>query len=55
VMVGDRHHDVDGARAHGLRAIGVTWGFGDREELDGAGVWRLADTAEEIERLVLDR
>ncbi|HEX6390607.1 MAG TPA: HAD hydrolase-like protein, partial [Solirubrobacteraceae bacterium] len=35
-MVGDRHHDIDGARAHGIRAIGVTWGFGTREELAGA-------------------
>lgn len=53
VMVGDRHHDIDGARAHGLRAIGVTWGFGDRTELNDAGVWRLVDTADEIERVVL--
>jgi phosphoglycolate phosphatase len=36
VMVGDRHHDIDGAHANGLRAIGVTWGFGTREELAGA-------------------
>ena len=35
-MVGDRVYDIDAAHAHGLRAIGVTWGFGDREELAGA-------------------
>jgi phosphoglycolate phosphatase len=33
VMVGDRHFDMQGARANGVRAIGVTWGFGSREEL----------------------
>ena len=38
VVVGDRHFDVDAAQACGLRAIGVTWGVGDRDELVGADV-----------------
>jgi phosphoglycolate phosphatase-like HAD superfamily hydrolase len=38
VMVGDRHHDIEGAHANGLRTIGVTWGFGAREELGDADV-----------------
>jgi phosphoglycolate phosphatase len=37
VMVGDRLHDVEGAHAHGLPAIGVLWGIGDADELLGAG------------------
>jgi phosphoglycolate phosphatase len=36
VMVGDRHHDIDGAHAHGLRAIGAAWGFGGEDELRAA-------------------
>lgn len=36
-MVGDRHHDVDAGRAHGLLTIGVTWGIGDAAELGEAG------------------
>jgi phosphoglycolate phosphatase len=36
-MVGDRSHDVVGARANGLRAIGVLWGYGSRDELTAAG------------------
>ena len=36
-MVGDRHVDMEAARAHGLRAVGVTWGFGTEEELRAAG------------------
>lgn len=32
VMVGDRRHDVEGARANGLRVIGVSWGYGSAEE-----------------------
>ena len=37
VMVGDRSHDMIGARANGLRAVGVLWGYGSREELQAAG------------------
>ncbi|HEX4904264.1 MAG TPA: HAD hydrolase-like protein [Acidimicrobiales bacterium] len=36
VMVGDRHHDVDAGRAHGLTTVGVLWGMGDATELAGA-------------------
>jgi phosphoglycolate phosphatase len=42
VMVGDRHHDVFGARANGVASIGVLWGYGDREELHQAD--HLVDT-----------
>ena len=37
VMVGDRRYDVDGAGAHGVATIGVTWGTGTRAELEAAG------------------
>jgi phosphoglycolate phosphatase len=37
VMVGDRSHDVHGAHANDLRAIGVLWGYGNRTELEEAG------------------
>lgn len=43
VMVGDRHHDVRGACANGVAALGVTWGYGSREELRGAGARWLCD------------
>lgn len=33
VMVGDRHHDVDGAAAHGVPTIGVAWGYAEPGEL----------------------
>jgi phosphoglycolate phosphatase len=36
VMVGDRHHDVDGAGEYGIPTIGVTWGYAEPGELDGA-------------------
>jgi phosphoglycolate phosphatase len=36
VMVGDRHHDVDGAAEHGIPTIGVAWGYAEPGELHGA-------------------
>ena len=33
VMVGDRRHDVVGARANGIVAVGALWGFGSPKEL----------------------
>lgn len=38
LMVGDRRHDAEGARANGVPTVGVLWGYGDREELQAAGV-----------------
>lgn len=35
-MIGDRHMDIEGAKAHGMRSIGVLWGFGSRDELHRA-------------------
>ncbi len=37
VMVGDRKHDVIGAKEVGIDSIGVLYGYGDREELSQAG------------------
>ena len=36
VMVGDTKGDVDAGRANGLYTVGVTWGYGSREELVNA-------------------
>lgn len=36
VMIGDRIHDLEGARANGIPAIIVTWGYGDGEAVPGA-------------------
>lgn len=48
VMVGDRKHDVMGAKENGLESIGVLYGYGDREELSQAGADHLAETVEDI-------
>jgi phosphoglycolate phosphatase len=43
VMVGDRDHDVEGARVNGIPCVGVTWGFGSAAELTEAGAVALVD------------
>ena len=37
VMIGDREHDVLGAREHGLRCLGAAWGYALPGELEHAG------------------
>ena len=52
IMVGDRHHDIDGARINGISSVGVLYGFGDRKELETAGAdFIAADNDERFERL----
>ena len=55
VMVGDRRHDVEGARAGGLGCIGVLYGYGDRDELERAGAERVVADLGELERAIRER
>ena len=48
VMVGDTKYDVLGARVHGIPAIGVSWGYGNVEEMKDAGAVSIADSMEEL-------
>ncbi len=47
-MIGDRRMDIDGARHHGMRNIGVLWGFGGEAELREAGALHLAGHPREL-------
>jgi phosphoglycolate phosphatase len=53
VMVGDREHDVIGARAHDLDAIGVTYGYGSLAELRAAGASAVAESVAELGSLLV--
>lgn len=54
IMVGDREHDVVGAKENGLSTIGVTFGYGSRLELLSAGAIEVADSPEELCKLLLE-
>ena len=54
VMVGDRSSDVVGAHKNNLKAIGVTYGFGDKDELDGAKSDWIVNKPLEIAKLALE-
>lgn len=53
LMVGDREYDVYGAAAAGVECMGVLYGFGDREELEGAGAAYIAGTVADINKIIL--
>lgn len=51
-MIGDRRMDIEGARHHGMRNIGVLWGFGGEAELREAGALHLAAAPRELPTLL---
>ena len=53
VMVGDRFHDIDGAKANGIRSAGVLYGFGNRTELENAGADFIAGDTNKLYRILL--
>jgi phosphoglycolate phosphatase len=52
VMIGDTSFDMAMARAAGVTAIGVAWGYHAREELIAAGADYIADHPSDIAQLV---
>ena len=52
VMVGDRYFDIEGAVEDGIDSIGVLYGYGDRQELTDAGSTWLAESPEEVIRII---
>lgn len=53
VMVGDREHDIIGGKENGLPGIGVTFGYGSREELLEAGAVAIADSPLQLTKILL--
>lgn len=52
IMVGDRKHDVEGAKKTGLSVVGVLYGYGSKEELQDAGADYLCETPSEVAELL---
>ena len=53
VMIGDRKHDIIGARENNLETIAVLYGFGNREELETAGAKFIVETVENLRKILL--
>lgn len=54
LMVGDRLHDIVGARMNGMDSVGVLFGFGGREELENAGADHIVKEPMEILSIALE-
>lgn len=52
VMVGDREHDIIGAKENSLKSIGVLYGYGDENELKTAGADHIVSTPFDILKLI---
>ncbi len=52
VMIGDREHDVIGAKKQGVLNVGVTYGYGSREELEHADADYVVDSVYELQDII---
>ena len=52
LMVGDTEFDVTGAAAHGIKTIGVSWGYGKVSAMEQAGAYAIAHTMEELDNFI---
>ena len=48
LMVGDREHDIIGARQNACGAMGVTYGYGSEDELRSAGADHICHSPQEV-------
>ena len=53
VLIGDRHFDIDGAKACSVSSVGVLYGYGDREEFLLAGADAVVGTVDDLRSLLL--
>lgn len=54
IMVGDRKYDVVGSREFGIDCVGVTFGYGSREELEEVNAAYIVETVKDLEELLLN-
>ncbi len=54
IAVGDKFYDVDGARANGVKSIGVLWGYGSKFELIECSADFIAEKPGDVEAVALD-
>lgn len=54
IMIGDREQDISGAKMFSLESIGVRYGFAEENELEDAGATYIADTPNDILKIILE-
>jgi phosphoglycolate phosphatase len=47
-MIGDREHDIIGAKENGIFGFGVLWGYGTKDELENSGANAFFKTPPEL-------
>ena len=47
-LIGDTEYDAIGASQFGIRCIGVSYGFGKKEQLEQAGAYCVCDSVTEV-------
>jgi phosphoglycolate phosphatase len=52
LMLGDRLHDIEAAKANAIRSIGALWGYGGLDELEAAGADAVAATPGDVVKLL---
>lgn len=52
IMIGDREHDILGAKEIGIDSVGVLYGYGSRLELEKAGADKLAETIFDLQNFL---
>ena len=51
-MIGDRKFDIQGAKAHGLTSVGVSFGFANPGELEAEGAEYIVDSIDELREFI---
>jgi len=54
IMIGDREHDVLGAKHHDIKSIGVLYGYGSREEFESVGTDVIVADVEELKNVLIN-
>ena len=53
LMIGDRKHDIIGAKENNLACLGVLFGYGDRAEHEAAGADYIVESVDELREFLL--
>ncbi len=54
LMVGDKSHDINGAKENGIKSLGVLYGYGSKKELEAAGADFVVETVKELKKFLLN-